>query len=146
MAAGQSPAGKSNSTSTGYVRQSLFQNGVRVATTVKNDEGERAIGTVVSDEVRAVVLTTGQPYRGEAFVVNKPYLTAYDAIRDPDGRVIGMVVNQVVMPGFAAFHLGTESQPGPHLAASTAAPDDESDKGTNGSPVASAGERAQDTE
>jgi len=69
----------------------LFQNGVRVATTVKNDQGERAIGTVVSDEVRAVVLATGEPYRGEAFVVNKPYLTAYDPIRDSAGNVIGML-------------------------------------------------------
>jgi len=33
------------------------------------------------------------------------------------GRVIGMAVNQVVMPGFAAFHLGTESQPVPPEAA-----------------------------
>jgi hypothetical protein len=40
------------------------------------------------------------------------------------GRVIGMAVNQVVMPGFAAFHLGTESQPGPQLAAAEAAPDE----------------------
>lgn len=28
------------------------------------------------------------------------------------GRIIGMAVNQVVMPGFATFHLGTESRPG----------------------------------
>jgi predicted deacylase len=41
-----------------------------------------------------------------------------------DGRVIGMAVNQVVMPGFAAFHLGTEAQPGPVLAATDVATDE----------------------
>jgi hypothetical protein len=40
------------------------------------------------------------------------------------GRVIGMAVNQVVMPGFAAFHLGTESQPGPVVATAEPVPDE----------------------
>ena len=69
----------------------VFQNGVRVATTVTNDAGERAIGTAISDQVRQKVLVEGIPFRGEAFVVNKQYLTAYDPIRDPGGAVIGML-------------------------------------------------------
>lgn len=69
----------------------VFQNGVRVATTVRDDTGERAVGTVVSDQVRAAVLGQGAPYRGEAFVVNKQYLTAYEPITDPNGAVIGML-------------------------------------------------------
>ncbi len=44
------------------------------------------------------------------------------------GRVIGMAVNQVVMPGFAAFHLGTESQPGPPIARDQGPADDETGK------------------
>ncbi len=69
----------------------LFQGGVRIATTVKNDAGERAVGTVISDKVRQVTLEKGKPYRGEAFVVNKDYFTAYEPILDPDKSVIGML-------------------------------------------------------
>lgn len=69
----------------------VFQNGVRIATTVKNDAGERAVGTVISDKVREVTLDTGEPYRGEAFVVNRDYFTAYEPLIDPDGNVVGML-------------------------------------------------------
>lgn len=69
----------------------VFQNGVRVQTTVKDDQGARAIGTAISDKIRAAVLETGKPYAGEAFVVNRPYLASYNPIRDPEGAVIGMV-------------------------------------------------------
>lgn len=69
----------------------VFQNGVRVATTVKNDAGERAVGTAVSDKVRAETLQAGRSYRGEAFVVNKNYLTAYEPIKDSDGDIVGML-------------------------------------------------------
>jgi predicted deacylase len=46
--------------------------------------------------------------------VTDPITNEQNLILAPvDGRVIGMALNQVVMPGFAAFHLGTESKPGP---------------------------------
>ncbi len=69
----------------------VFQNGVRVATTVQTAEGERAIGTAVSDPVRAQTIDGAEPFRGEAFVVTKDYFTAYDPIVDPEGDVIGMM-------------------------------------------------------
>lgn len=69
----------------------VFQNGVRVATNVKDAQGERAVGTPISDKVRAVTLKTGRPFRGEAFVVTKDYLAAYDALRAPSGKVVGML-------------------------------------------------------
>ena len=69
----------------------LFQNGVRISTTVKNDAGERAIGTAISDKVRAACLDTGKPFRGEAFVVNRDYFTFYEPVKNPEGDVIGML-------------------------------------------------------
>lgn len=69
----------------------IFQNGVRVATTVKTDAGERAIGTAISDAVRAVTLDKGEPYQGEAFVVNRDYFTDYQPLKTLDGSVVGMV-------------------------------------------------------
>lgn len=69
----------------------VFQHGVRIATTVKDDEGKRAISTVISDKVRAVTLATGEPFRGEAIVVNQQYLTAYDPIKDAAGKTVGIL-------------------------------------------------------
>ncbi|MCX8007751.1 MAG: methyl-accepting chemotaxis protein [Coriobacteriia bacterium] len=69
----------------------VFQRGVRVSTTVTDDAGERAIGTVVSDPVRKTVLGERRPYRGDAFVVNKTYLAVYEPLRNSAGDVIGML-------------------------------------------------------
>ena len=80
----------------------IFQRGVRVATTVLNAEGERAIGTVVSDEVREATLDAGEPFRGEAFVVNKRYLTAYEPLRDAVGETVGMLYVGVDKAPYAA--------------------------------------------
>lgn len=63
----------------------------RIATTVRRESGNRAIGSRVSKEVADKVLDNGQPWVGRAFVVNDWYLTAYDPIRDVDGDVIGML-------------------------------------------------------
>jgi predicted deacylase len=65
------------------------------------------------------VVRLGQTVRAGDILgnVTDPISNEQNLIYSPvEGRVIGMAVNQVVMPGFAAFHLGTESQPGPQLA------------------------------
>ena len=43
--------------------------------------------------------------------VSDPITNAQHPIRSTsDGRVIGMAVDQVVMAGFAAYHIGTEAE------------------------------------
>lgn len=69
----------------------IFLDDVRVATNVLDEDGSRAIGTRVSTAVEEVVLGQGQPYRDRAFVVNDWYLASYDPLRDPDGRVVGIL-------------------------------------------------------
>jgi two-component system NtrC family sensor kinase len=69
----------------------LFQGDLRIATNVLDDKGNRAVGTRVSREVNDAVLHEGKSYLGRAFVVNAWYITAYDPIRDIDGRTIGML-------------------------------------------------------
>lgn len=69
----------------------IFQNGVRVATTVRTEDRARAVGTPVSDPVRRGVLEQGGEFRGDALVVGKRYIAAYDPITDPDGNVVGMM-------------------------------------------------------
>jgi len=69
----------------------IFLDGVRIATTVRNPNGERALGTTVSEEVGRAVLGQGQPWEARAFVVHDWYLSAYEPIRDLDGRIIGIL-------------------------------------------------------
>ena len=63
---------------------------------MEDDDGNRAVGTVASDAVQEHTLAGGEPYRGEAFVVNEQYMAAYDPIIDPAGEVVGML--QVGLP------------------------------------------------
>ncbi len=69
----------------------IFLEDSRIATTVRLPNGNRALGTRVSKEVADRVLDNGQPWVGRALVVNDWSLTAYDPLRDPGGRVIGML-------------------------------------------------------
>lgn len=80
----------------------LFQGDVRISTNVLNDDGSRAVGTMVSSLVGDRI-RQGLSYRDRAFVVNDWYITAYDPIRDPDGRVIGMLYVGVLEQKFLDY-------------------------------------------
>lgn len=67
----------------------LFLGDLRIATNVMRDDGARAVGTRLSASVCEAVLDRGVPWVGPAFVVTDWYITAYEPIRDPAGRVIG---------------------------------------------------------
>ncbi len=69
----------------------VFQGDVRVATNVERADGSRAVGTRVSAEVHDRVLGEGQLWQGPAFVVGSWYVSAYEPLRDLDGRTIGML-------------------------------------------------------
>jgi len=69
----------------------IFQNDVRIATNVLNDNGQRAIGTRVSDIVYKNVVENGLVWQSRAFVVTDWYLTAYEPIKDIRGAIIGIL-------------------------------------------------------
>jgi signal transduction histidine kinase/ActR/RegA family two-component response regulator len=69
----------------------LFLDDVRIATTVRLQNGERAVGTRVSQAVREHVLDRGGTWVRRAFVVNHWAVTAYDPILDYSGKRIGML-------------------------------------------------------
>ena len=69
----------------------LFLGPTRVATTVLQSDGTRAVGTRISDEVGEQTLRRGEPWSGRAWVVNDWYLSRYDPIRDPSGNIIGVL-------------------------------------------------------
>jgi len=69
----------------------IFFGDLRVSTNVLNNDGTRAVGTRVSQEVYDVVLTQGEDYVGEAFVVNENYITRYEPLLDHLGKVVGIL-------------------------------------------------------
>ena len=69
----------------------LFLDDVRIATNVLSEDGSRAVGTRVSEEVYQRVVGAGERYVGRAYVVNDWYLTGYDPLEAVDGNVVGMI-------------------------------------------------------
>jgi two-component system NtrC family sensor kinase len=69
----------------------IFQNDLRISTNVENEQGQRAVGTLVWQEVKTAVLDEGKPWLTRAFVVNDWYLTAYEPIKSVSGRTIGIL-------------------------------------------------------
>jgi two-component system NtrC family sensor kinase len=69
----------------------IFFGDVRIATNVTTPQGERAIGTRVSQEVRDKVLGEGERWTDRAFVVHDWYITAYEPIIDIFERRVGIL-------------------------------------------------------
>jgi len=69
----------------------IFLGDLRISTNVKREDGSRAVGTQLSNSVRNAVLERGQTWDAPAFVVNDWYITAYEPIRDPAGKIIGVL-------------------------------------------------------
>ncbi len=67
----------------------VFLGDVRIATSVRDADGNRATGTLMSAEVAADVLEKGGLWSDRAFVLNDWFISAYEPIRDPDNRVVG---------------------------------------------------------
>ena len=69
----------------------IFQDDVRISTNVRNEDGTRAIGTRVSEEVYNKVVHEGERWIGRAYVVNNWYITAYEPITNSRNSIIGIL-------------------------------------------------------
>ena len=69
----------------------IFQDDLRISTNVLNQNGSRAIGTRVSEDVYNQVVLRGQQWIGRAYVVNNWYITAYEPIKSIRGDIIGIL-------------------------------------------------------
>jgi len=69
----------------------VFLGDLRVSTNVPGENGGRAVGTRVSQDVYQKVLVQGQSYSGRVFVVNNWYIGSYEPLRDFQNNVIGMM-------------------------------------------------------
>ena len=70
----------------------VFMGDKRVTTNVTKEDGSRAVGTsLAKGPVHDAVLGKGEPYRGEAKILGRPFFVAYDPIKDASGQVIGVL-------------------------------------------------------
>ena len=69
----------------------IFNGDTRVATTVKDSSGKRAVGTKASETVINNVINQGQSFLGEAMVMGEQHYAAYQPIKDVTGKTIGML-------------------------------------------------------
>ena len=67
----------------------IFFGDLRISTNVRALDGQRAIGTRISEEVSQTVLGRQESYVGTAFVVSENYITRYDPLRNHADEVVG---------------------------------------------------------
>jgi len=72
-------------------RATIFLRDVRVATNVPAQDGGRAIGTRVAEDVREHVLEKGERWTKRAVVITDWYITAYEPIRDLSDKTVGIL-------------------------------------------------------
>lgn len=72
-------------------RATIFQGDTRIATNVRLPDGRRAVGTKLTGPAFEAIVRKGIPFRGETRILGSTYFTAYDPIRDPEGKLIGAV-------------------------------------------------------
>lgn len=64
---------------------------VRVATNVHKRDGSRAMGTILDPNGPAIAkIRRGEAFYGEATILDEPYVTGYEPIKDQSGNVIGI--------------------------------------------------------
>jgi len=66
----------------------IFLDDVRIATSVLDQQGKPAVGTLMSEEVFSSI-SHGDSWVGTAFVLNSRYFTAYEPLHDLRGSVVG---------------------------------------------------------
>ena len=69
----------------------VFVGDTRRATSLRNDKGERNVGTKAVDAVTQAVLGRGEVYQSEnTQVAGKPYFVSYLPVKDNNGQILGM--------------------------------------------------------
>ncbi len=68
---------------------SIFRGDMRVSTNVLAPDGSRAIGTrLAPGPVHDAIFQDGRTFRGEAVILGTDYFTAYDPLKNAQGRAV----------------------------------------------------------
>ena len=73
----------------------VFLGDTRLATTVLNDDGTRAIGTTMSEKVKKAVIDNGETYEGRADILGETYYCCYYPFYDNDGTLLGALFSGI---------------------------------------------------
>ena len=68
----------------------IFAGDERIATTIKKN-GQRVVGTKLDSTIAKILLEDEQPYEGKADILEMPFITKYEPLRDTNGDVVGIV-------------------------------------------------------
>lgn len=64
---------------------------IRIATNVKKPDGSRAVGTLLDPQGKAIAsIRRGQSFYGVVDILGKPYMTAYEPMKNASGELIGI--------------------------------------------------------
>jgi methyl-accepting chemotaxis protein-2 (aspartate sensor receptor) len=64
----------------------------RISTSLKKENGERAMGTLLARKHPAYpLMLEGKTFTGHAVLFGKPYMTHYEALKDDAGKVVGIL-------------------------------------------------------
>ncbi|MFW6456234.1 MAG: Cache 3/Cache 2 fusion domain-containing protein [Desulfohalobiaceae bacterium] len=75
---------------TATIFQALPGKLLRVSTNVKNEQGDRAVGTYIPEGSPVYEsIMDDEVYKGRAYVVNDWYLTAYAPLKNPSSEIVG---------------------------------------------------------
>lgn len=69
----------------------IFLGDERVSTNVRDQAGNRAVGTRLAQDVYDQVLVRGEDFTGPAYVVNQWYITRYEPLYSSEGQVVGIL-------------------------------------------------------
>lgn len=65
---------------------------IRISTSLKNEQSERAMGTVLDQKAAAYqAVKSGAAYVGNATLFGRQYMTSYEPIKDASGKVIAIL-------------------------------------------------------
>jgi methyl-accepting chemotaxis protein len=64
----------------------------RITTSLKNEKGERAMGTLLDRQGQAyAAVKSGKPFTGRAMLFGRAYMTHYEPIKSDAGKVVGIL-------------------------------------------------------
>ena len=77
----------------GGIHISVFKGDLRIASTIKDEKGERVVGTKAPEEVTSMVIDQGKDYfTDDVKVGNEEYYAYYVPVMDENNQILGMVV------------------------------------------------------
>lgn len=69
----------------------VYNGDTRFATTIKGENGQRAVGTKAASEVVEHVINTGESYTLRTDILGKPFFACYEPLKDANGQNVGML-------------------------------------------------------